>query len=271
MFLQLNFCKNNNGVIIPTPNHNLLQTNILKKIDDYNIVFYKDYNMLTMTGIVEKNLYEVRFPFVFVIHDSLHKPNEIYFNLFSNSGENIFKYDNRFKTISENRGYYNIKYFDNYFVDFYSSNYGIPECNISYYYPKQSTREVFLFECKDYLGINNHFDFSDTCCMLVLYRKSFMIKDTIFWEEYSFDCCDFDDPPYKERSTYGMYQRKDILPENLKNAPELSSYEYKKFYEQDNKLVIEHYYNGNKTVLTKTYYDKSKYISLTWLYALKTY
>jgi len=230
---------------------NLLHSKIMSKIEKYNVVFYKDFNLLTMTGIEEISIEKVSLPYVLVLRDSLNFPMEIGFRTYDNS-----------------RLYYNIKKQDNCYVD-YSVYWKTYNVNIVFYLHNDQRIENFNYDCNSYM--NNLNDFIDTSCILFFYKNSYIKGDTIIQKRYTFDCCSYDNPPFKERTTYGIFGDTTFSFSNTESSPELHSISYTKMYEQDGMFVMEKYNSSVNKKPKKTFYDKKHWISLTWLYAMKTY
>lgn len=241
--------------------HAILFENILisHKLNDaiqqHNIRFFKDFNLLTLEGTYELNPLQVSFPFVITSEDKNNNLIRIYYQ-FS-------------KNYTLNR-YYIIKKDNNYFEYDYS-HFKIASYYLSFFYPTNAMQKIFEYNCKEYTFIKSQNEFSDTLCILSSYKVSNIVNDTMINKKYTFDCCDFEEPPFRNRSTYRMFLNKDFSHQKLINSPEIINFEYQKFYEQENNFVMEKYSNCENPKLTKTYYDKQKYISINWVFALFSY
>jgi hypothetical protein len=234
--------------------NNVLYEKILDVIKQYNIVFYKDYDLLSMKGTDEIQPSKLQRPFVMVANNPYSKTKRVDFKL----------------DIYRQSLYTNMKKVDSFYIDLFQY-YLPPLYAFSFYYPHKELIEEYCYSCDEYTPIYSHLEFSDSVCILDRYVKSYKVNDTIFYEEFTFDCCNYKEPSPKERTTFGKLMRLGNAVIDFKNTPELAMYELTKYYEKDEKLIMEYYYKGNETELSKKVYDKNEYISLNWIYALKIF
>lgn len=264
--LIITSCNKKHEALVVSSKHNLLFDKIYEIITNRKIVLYTDYDLHNMKGIDEIHPLKVRRPFVMEFYDE----KSIVKNLIFDFEWYFIKSKNRFVLYTEIDKYklfYNIMKIDSIYVDFYQY-YKPPTYAFTFYYPNKLMFESFSYQCKEFNAVHDYQNFSDTSCILDLYQRSYRINDTIFHEKFTFNCCNFEEPPFRNRSTYGLFLSKDFSYQKLLDSPELTSFEYRKIYEQEDKIVMEDFTNWKNPQLTISYYEKHKYISINWVFAL---